>query len=109
MFPHKRNFRLPLRNCPFKRKIHGLQGLIYCEHFEALHQVNHKKVPKDGIGGKEKHVVFTQVKFGRVTVNTAAEFRTANKYVPSIKPLFQETSDLLEKPNDANYSPLEKS
>ena len=49
------------------------------------------------------------VKFGRVTVNTAAEFHTTNKYVPSIKLLFQETSDLLEKPNDADYSLLEKS
>lgn len=105
MFPHKKNFRLLLHNCQFKRKIHGFQGLIYCEHFEALHQVNHKKVPK----AREKNVVFMLVKFGRVTVNTAAEFHTTNKYVPSIKLLFQETSDLLEKPNDADYSLLEKS
>ena len=66
-------------------------------------------MPKDGTDGKGKKCGIYASQFGRVTVNTAAEFHTTNKYVPSIKLLFQETSDLLEKPNDADYSLLEKS
>ena len=50
--------------------------------------------------------VFRQIKVGKVTNNTSAEFcRAANKHVPSIKPLFQRTIDILEEQNNFAYSP----
>ena len=59
-----------------------------------------------GISGTVINEVFRQIKAGKVTINTSAEFcRTANKHVPSMKPLFQRTIDILEEQNDIAYSP----
>ena len=44
----------------------------------------------DGISRTVINEVFRQIKVGKVTNNTSAEFCwAANKHVPSIKPLFQ--------------------
>ena len=55
----------------------------------------------DGIGGTVINEVFRQIKVGKITNNTSAKFcRAANKHVPLIKPLFQQTIDILEEQND---------
>ena len=42
---------------------------------------------------------------GKVTINISAEFcRAASKHVTSVKPLFQQTNDILEEQNDIYYS-----
>ena len=51
----------------------------------------------DGISGTVINEVFRQIKAVKVTINTSAEFyRATNKYVPSMKSLFQRTIDILE-------------
>ena len=51
-------------------------------------------------------VVFRQVKFGRVFINSAEEFSvSANKFGPSIAMLFQKKKDLLCEPDEINQSP----
>ena len=56
------------------------------------HESHNGKLPMDDIGGTVKNVVFRQFKANKVTINIAAEFcRASNKYVPSIKSLFQQT------------------
>ena len=46
----------------------------------------------DGISGTVINEVFRQIKAGEFTINTSTEFcRADNKYVPSMKPLFQRT------------------
>ena len=48
--------------------------------------------------------VFRQIKAGKVTINTSTEFcRAANNQVPSMKPLFQRTNDILQDQNDIDY------
>ena len=60
----------------------------------------------DGICGTIINEVFRQIKAGKVTVNTSAEFcRAANKYVPLMKPLFQRINDILKEQNDTDYLP----
>ena len=50
-------------------------------------------------------MVFRQINAGKVTINTSVEFfRGVNKYVSSIKPLFQRTNDILEEQNDIDHS-----
>ena len=52
------------------------------------------------------HDVFRQIKAGKVTINTSAEFcRAVYKHVPSMKPLFQRTNEILEEQNNVPYSP----
>ena len=51
----------------------------------------------DVISGTVINEVFRQIKAVKVTINTSAEFyRATNKYVPSMKSLFQRTIDILE-------------
>ena len=58
----------------------------------------------DETSGTVINEVFRQIK---VTINTFAEFcRAANICVPSMKPLFQRTSVILEEQNDIAYSPF---
>ena len=47
---------------------------------------------------------FRQIKTGKVTTNnTSVEFcRAANELVQSMKPLFQQTNDVLEEQNDVD-------
>ena len=60
----------------------------------------------DGISDTVTNEVFKQIKAVKVTINTSVEFcRAANKHVPSMKPLFQRTIDILEEQNDIAYSP----
>ena len=55
-------------------------------------EAHNGKLPMGDIGGTVKNVVFRQFKANKVIINTAAEFcRASNKYVPSIKSLFQQT------------------
>ena len=59
----------------------------------------------DGISGTVINEEFRQIKADKVTINTSTEFcRAANKYVPSMKPLFPRTIDILEEKNDIAYS-----
>ena len=61
----------------------------------------------DGISGTVINEVFRQIKAGKVTINTSAEFcRAANKYVPLMKSLFQRTNDILDEQNDIDYSSI---
>ena len=47
--------------------------------------------------------VVRQIKTGKVTNNTSVEFcRAANELVQSMKPLFQQTNDVLEEQNDVD-------
>ena len=51
----------------------------------------------DGISSTVRNEVFRQIKAVKVTINTSTEFcRAADKYVPSMKSLFQRTIDMLE-------------
>ena len=51
----------------------------------------------DGISVMVINEVFRQIKNGKITNNTFAEFcRAANKHVPLMKPLFRRTIDILE-------------
>ena len=60
----------------------------------------------DEIGGTVKNVAFRKIKTSKSTTNTSAEFcRAANKHVPSVKPLFQQTNNILEEQNNINYLP----
>ena len=60
----------------------------------------------DEIGGTVKNVAFRKIKTSKCTTNTSAEFcRAANKHVSSVKPLFQETNNILEEQNNINYLP----
>ena len=60
----------------------------------------------DGISVMVINEVFRQIKNGKITNNTFAEFcRAANKHVPLMKPLFRRTIDILEEQNDIAYSP----
>ena len=69
-------------------------------------EAHHDKGPMDGIRGTIKNVVFRQVKYGRVIINSAEEFSVAaNKFVPSIATLFQKEKDLLCEPDHINQSP----
>ena len=53
-------------------------------------EAHHGKGPMDGIGGTIKNVVYRKVKTGKVIFNSAEEFHeAANKFIPSIKSLFQ--------------------
>ena len=50
--------------------------------------------------------MFRQIKAGKVTINLFTEFcRAANNHVPSMKPLFQRTNDILQDQNDIDYQP----
>ena len=61
----------------------------------------------DGIGGTIKNVVFCQVKSRKVVINSPIEFcEAANKFVPSIKCLYQPESSLLEEPHDIENAPV---
>ena len=76
------------------------QGLTTRVEYNEAH---HGKGPMDGIGGTIKNMVFTQVKSGRVIINSTEEFSVAtNKFVPSIATLFQKEKDLLCEPDDMN-------
>ena len=69
-------------------------------------EAHHGRGPMDGIGRTIKNVIFRQVKFGRVIINSAEEFSVAvNKFVSSIATLFQKEKDLLCEPDDINQSP----
>ena len=57
------------------------------------------------ISGTVINEEFRQIKADKVTINTSTEFcRDANKHVPSMKPLFPRTIDILEEKNDIAYS-----
>ena len=48
--------------------------------------------------------MFRQIKAGKVTINTSTEYcRAANNHVPSMKPLFHRTNDILQDQNDIDY------
>ena len=65
-----------------------------------------QKRARDGISGTVINEVFRKIKVGKFTINTCAEFcRAANKHVTSMKPLFQQTIDILEQQKDIAYSP----
>ena len=69
-------------------------------------EAHHGKGSMDDIGGTIKNVVFSQVKSGRVIINSAEEFSVAaNKFVPSIATLFQKEKDLLCEPDHINQLP----
>ena len=60
----------------------------------------------DGISHTVINDVFRQIKAGKVTINTSAEFcRALYKHVPSMKSLFQRTNEILEEQNNVAYSP----
>ena len=60
----------------------------------------------DGISRTVINEVFRQIKAGNFTINTSVEFcRAANKYVLLMKPLFRQTSDILDEQNNIDYSP----
>ena len=60
----------------------------------------------DGISGTVINEVFRQIKAGKVTINTFADFcRAANKHVISVEQLFQGTIDIFEEQNIIAYSP----
>ena len=64
-------------------------------------EAHHGKGPMHGIGGTIKIVVFRQVKSRKVVINSPIEFcKAANKFVPSIKCIYQPESSLLEEPHD---------
>ena len=70
-------------------------------------EAHHGKGPMDGIGGTIKNVVFRQVKSRKVVINSPIEFcEAANKFVPSIKCLYQPESSLLEEPYDIENAPV---
>ena len=70
-------------------------------------EAHHGKEPMDGIGGTIKNVVFHQVKSRKVVINSPIEFcEAANKFVPSIKCLYQPESSLLEEPYDIENAPV---
>ena len=59
-----------------------------------------------GIGATIKNVVFRQVKYGRVIINSFQEFSVAAiKFVPLVATLFQKQKDLLCQPDDINQTP----
>ena len=61
----------------------------------------------DGIGGTTKNVAFRQVKSRKVVINSPIEFcGAANKFVLSIKCLYQPESSLLEEPHDIENAPV---
>ena len=67
----------------------------------------HRKGPMDGIEGTIKNVVFRQVQSRKVVINSPIEFcEAANKFVPSIKCLYQSESSLLEEPHDIENAPV---
>ena len=67
-------------------------------------EAHHGKGPMDGIGSTIKNVVYRKVKTGKVIVNSTKEFHeAANKFIPSIKLLFQR--ELLKELVDIESAP----
>ena len=61
----------------------------------------------DGIGGIIKNVEFQQVKLRKLVINSPTEFcDAANKFVPSIKCLYQPEATLLVEPHDIENPPV---
>lgn len=64
-------------------------------------EVHNEKGPMDGIGGNIKNVEFCQVKSRKLVINSQTEFcDTVNKFVTTIKCLYQPEASLIEEPHD---------
>ena len=64
-------------------------------------EVHNEKGPMDGIGGIIKNAEFCQVKSRKLVINSQIEFcDTVNKFVTTIKCLYQPEASLIEEPHD---------
>ena len=73
----------------------------------SYNKAHHGKGPMDGMGGTIKNVVFRQVKSKKVDSNSPIEFcDAANKFILSIKCLYQPETSLLEEPHDIENEPV---
>ena len=73
-------------------------------YLDIMNKAYYGKGPLDGISGTVINEMFRQIKADKVTINTSTEYcRAANNYVPSMKPLFQRTNDILQDQNDIDY------